>query len=387
MSAIFFTLAVFVVYTYVGYPLLIALLARLRGSPWMQHPIELSASVILPVHNGMALLPAKIECLLQMDANLIRELIVVLDGRDDEAKRWLDRVDDARLKVVVLTTQLGKSAALRHGMEAATSDLLLFVDVRPTVTENAIRQLFTNFADPQVGCVAGELLVETFSNGETSAVGGLYWRYEQWIRNSESAYHSPVGVYGGFYAVRRELATLPNDGLILDDMFQPLWIIRQGYRSVVDRRAIVVDQWPATNAGEFQRKVRTLAGNFQLCANEPWLLTHKNPVLLQLISHKLFRLVVPYCLLGMLLSSMLLAAHSRAWLAIVVIQAGTMLLALLGNRVSLPLLRKLALAANAFYLLNAAAVWALWTYISTPEPLWKIWKPTASPVHGSRVAG
>lgn len=328
----------------------------------------------------MALLPAKVDCLRRMGADLIHEIIVILDGSDEEAERWLKHLDDSRVRIVKLPMQQGKSAALRRGMEVATSDLLLFIDVRPVITADAIRQLISNFADPNVGCVAGELRVEPIINGETSAIGGLYWRYEQWIRNSESAYDSPVGVYGGFYAVRRSLATPPKSGLILDDMFQPLWIIRQGYRSVVDQRAIVVDQWPATHAGEFQRKVRTLAGNFQLCAEEPWLLTPRNPVLLQLVSHKLLRLAVPYCLIGMLLSSIIMANHhSHLWLAVALFQIAVILLGAFGNRMRISLLNRINAGASALLLLNAAAVWALWIYVSTPGPLWKIWKPTPSP--------
>ncbi len=369
----------FVLYTYAGYPLLIAALAYFKRSPWRQHVIPLSASVILPVHNGMALLPAKVESLRQMPPDLIYEIIVVLDGSDEEAERWLKLLDDPRVRVAKLPNQQGKSAALRRGMEVATSDLLLFIDIRPDITADSVRQLITNFADPQVGCVAGELHVEAI-DGETSADGGLYWRYEQWIRNSESAYNSPVGVYGGFYAVRRSLATPPKNGLILDDMFQPLWIIRQGYRSVVDQHAIVVDRWPTTHAGEFQRKVRTLAGNFQLFAEEPWILTPHNPVMLQLVSHKLLRLAVPYCLIAMLLSSIAMANHhSHLWLAVALLQIGVILLGVFGNHMRIPLLNRISAGASALLLLNAAAVWALWIYISTPGPLWKIWKPTPSP--------
>ena len=91
-------------------------------------------------------------------------------------------------------------------------------------------------------------------------------------------------------------------GIILDDMFQPLSIIRQGYRSVVDPLAQVYDTWPEKVGGEFHRKVRTLAGNFQLFQLAPWTLTPQNRVLFQLISHKAVRLVVPYLMVLLLVS-------------------------------------------------------------------------------------
>ena len=122
--------------------------------------------------------------------------------------------------------------------------------------------------------MAGELILRQEGHDAASeAVGGLYWRYEQWIRKCEALFDSPVGVYGGFYAIRRELFVPQPAGMILDDMFQPLSIIRQGYRSVLDSRACVYDTWPKKVEGEFHRKVRTLAGNFQLFQLAPWTLS------------------------------------------------------------------------------------------------------------------
>ncbi|AFL89063.1 glycosyl transferase [Terriglobus roseus DSM 18391] len=381
MRTLFFVSLAMVVYTYAGYPLLIALMARLRPKPWIHGGDTRSASVILPVHNGLRLLPWKINSLLAMDPAVIKEVIVVLDGCTDDSAAWLATLNDPRLRPVVMTEHGGKAAALRRGMSVATAELLLFVDIRPEVTEESVRQLFQNFADPAVGCAAGELRIRVDAGHAqaASAVGGLYWKYEQWIRNSEAAYDSPVGVYGGFYAIRRELACDPPNGLILDDMFQPLNIIRQGYRSVVDREALVYDRWPATATGEFQRKVRTLAGNFQLVAENSWTLSAKNRVLFQLISHKLMRLVVPYCLLAMLLSAGSLAMHSAGWAFVAIAEAALLLVALLGLRMRLPLVGKVSAALSALLLLNAAAVQALWTYAFTRGPLWKIWNATAIP--------
>jgi cellulose synthase/poly-beta-1,6-N-acetylglucosamine synthase-like glycosyltransferase len=378
---LFFVALTIVLYTYAGYPLLIAQLARRKPSPWKQSAEPQSASVILPVHNGLALLPWKLDGLLTMDPALIKEIIVILDGCTDGSAEWLSEVRDPRVIPVVMKEQAGKAAALSRGMALATADLLLFVDIRPEVTESAIRQLSSNFADPNVGCAAGELRirVDAAHSESTSAVGGLYWKYEQWIRNSEAAYDSPVGVYGGFYAIRRSLASEPPDGLILDDMFQPLQVIRQGYRSIVDQQALVYDRWPSTAAGEFQRKVRTLAGNFQLVAEHPWMLSTENRVLFQLVSHKLLRLVVPYCLLTMLVIAPLLGIHSDVWAVVACLQTMLLLLVLLGLRTKLPVVGKAASALSALLLLNAAAVWALWTFVFTRGPLWKIWTP--APVH------
>ena len=141
-------------------------------------------------------------------------------------------------------------------------------------------------------------------------MGSLYWRYEQWIRRSESRADSTVGVYGGFYAIRRRLASRLPEAAVLDDMLQPLGVIRQGYRVVVDSRARVHDVWPRTLRGEFQRKARTLAGNFQLLRLAPWVVSGENRLRFTFISHKLLRLTTPALLVALAAASAALAARS-----------------------------------------------------------------------------
>jgi cellulose synthase/poly-beta-1,6-N-acetylglucosamine synthase-like glycosyltransferase len=261
--------------------------------------------------------------------------------------------------------------------------VILFVDIRPEIAPGAIQQLVSNFADEKVGCVSGNLKLRDDGHDATSAaVGGFYWRYEQWIRTCEATIDSPVGVYGGFYAIRRRLAVLQPAGIILDDMFQPLSIIRQGYRSVVDQNAYVYDTWPKKVEGEFHRKVRTLAGNFQLFQLEPWTLTPRNPVLFQLFSHKVMRLIVPYLLVLMLISAVMLAAGSPLYLAFAMVQIVGWAVAIIGVRYRIPILHRAAAPAGALLVLNAAAIVGFYKFLFTRGPLWKIWnagKPVAVP--------
>jgi biofilm PGA synthesis N-glycosyltransferase PgaC len=379
-----------VLYTYAGYPLMMAFLARFRPRPWKRAPMQASVSVVMAVHNGAAMLPWKISHLLTLAPDLITEIIFVSDGSTDRTAQLLSEITDPRAKTILLPQQAGKATALNQGIAAATGEILLFVDIRPRIEAGAITALLSNFADPTVGCAAGELLVQSndsnaAQDAAAGSVSGLYWKYEQWIRNCEAAWDSPVGVYGGFYAARRSLVRAMPDGLILDDMLQPLTIIRQGYRSVVDRSAIVIDQWPARTADEFSRKVRTLAGNFQLMAKATWVLSPRNRVLWQLVSHKFLRLAVPYFFLWMLVCACILSTHSLWWAAIAALQLAFWLIALLALRVRLPILHRVASPASALLLLNAAAVAGLCRALFTNGPLWKTWSPTAAPAGGPYV--
>jgi cellulose synthase/poly-beta-1,6-N-acetylglucosamine synthase-like glycosyltransferase len=162
--------------------------------------------------------------------------------------------------------------------------------------QEAIGALVADFADPEVGAVSGELVITTPGERSTPAAqeGGLYWRYEKWIRASESLIDSSIGMTGAIAALRRQLfEPLPTD-TVLDDVLIPLRIIRRGYRVAFEPRARAYDGVPATARDEFARKVRTLAGNFQLFARERWMLRPSaNRLWIETLSHKGLRLALP----------------------------------------------------------------------------------------------
>ncbi len=375
-----------IVYVYAGYPLWIFLRSRVRPHKWKQAEIYPSVSFVVAVHNGAKLLRDKIGNLLHQDypAELL-QVVVASDGSDDGTNEILSEISDPRLVRVICPEHRGKANALNHAMSRATGDILVFVDIRPKLERQALRQIVSNFADPGVGCVAGELCLRISDHDAgTKAVSSLYWRYEQGIRKCESAVDSPVGVYGGFYAVRRELAITIPEGLILDDMYQPLCIVRRGFRSVIDDRARVWDVWPKTSAAEFERKVRTLAGNYQLVQKATWLLGSTNRLRFELLSHKLARLTVPFFLFTLLWSSFALRSTTfyAALLAGQVLFYGVALLGLLWNT---RLLRRIAGPASAFLLLNAAAVVAFIMFVFRSDSLLGLWVKQEAPAEKQSV--
>jgi len=137
---------------------------------------------------------------------------------------------------------------------------------------------------------------------------GMYWTYEKWIRRAESRSGSVVGATGAIYAIRRGLyQPLPEDTL-LDDVLTPLNIIMQGHRVVYEGRAKAYDHVSGNVQQEWQRKVRTLAGNWQLLKLRPPLSSFReNPIFWRFMSHKILRLVVPFCLILAFASSILLS--------------------------------------------------------------------------------
>jgi len=377
---LFWFAAAFVAYSYLGYPLWIYVRSRLWPNRWTQAEIFPSVSIIMPVHNGAKGLRQKLNHLLNLDyPKGLLEVVVVSDGSTDGTNRILGEIADSRLVSIICPENRGKANALNYAMNQAKGEVVVFVDIRPKLEKTALRQIISNFADPTVGCVAGELCLRIKDHdASTNAVSGLYWRYEQGIRKCEALVDSPVGVYGGFYAVRRELAATIPEGLILDDMYQPLSIVRRGFRSVIDDRARVWDVWPETSGAEFHRKVRTLAGNYQLLWKEPWLLGRTNRLRFQLISHKLTRLAVPIFLFVLLWASFYLRA-SEPYAAVLLAQILFYALATTGLVWDTPVLKRVAGPASAFVLLNAAAVVAAIKYALSPRSLLGLWIKAESP--------
>ena len=160
------------------------------------------------------------------------EIVVVSDGSTDETASRARKFTSDWLQVVELPKNLGKAAALNVGCQAARNEILVFADVRQSWAKDTLEQLVENFSDPRVGAVSGDLVVAS-SSGVMAGVG-LYWRFEKWLRRQESRLHSTLGVSGSICAVRRELFKPIPQGTILDDVYWPIQVVRQGFRVVHD---------------------------------------------------------------------------------------------------------------------------------------------------------
>ncbi len=338
VEAVFWTSAFVILYCYLGYPLLLSAWARLANRPPRKAPIDAtrewpSISIILAARNEAALLPARITNLRDLTYTGRREIVVVSDGSTDGSAEALAGFGgEVRLLEVPAG---GKPLALNAGVAAATGDIIVFADARQHFCPAALVELAANFADEKVGGVTGELVLDCEgSESIESTIGdgvGLYWKYEKWLRRKESAVWSTLGATGAIYALRRRLWTpLPPDAL-LDDVLAPMRAVLAGYRIVFEERARAFDRTSPDAAAEARRKTRTLAGNYQILAQEPrLLLPFVNPVWVQYLSHKIGRLVIPWCLLAVLVSSAILAASSRLYFAVFCAQVGFYGLADLG---------------------------------------------------------
>jgi biofilm PGA synthesis N-glycosyltransferase PgaC len=359
----------FVAYTYLGYPLWLFVQSRWRSRPISSQAIIPSVSVVMAAYNEAGALPKKLQNLADQAYPAGRiEIIVVSDGSTDDTDRIMVACTQDRVHYFALPQHAGKAVALNRAIRAAEGEIIVFTDVRQSIDADAVRFLVSNFADPQVGCVSGELMLGDGHGGAAGKGLGLYWKLEKKIREWESASGSVMGVTGALYAARKELLVPIPEGTLLDDVYLPLHITRQGKRVIFEPRARAYDTIVSPGR-EFRRKVRTLAGNYQLVRLAPWLLTPLNPVRFRFICHKLFRLWVPFGLAGLLVTSALLrSTFYQVLFLLQILFYGLGLLALC--RPKLGLLTRLADVCLAFMLMNTAAAVALVWFLGGKKEIW-----------------
>lgn len=364
MSVLFIGCVAFILYTYVGYPLLLGRRARRRTAlPDPAVRVLPPLTVVIPAYNERAALRAKIENVLASRYPEDRlKVIVIIDGATDGTVLAAQGVRDPRLEVIEKPQRQGKMAALNDAMRRVTTPVTVLTDAAELLAPDTLALLAARFNEPTLGAVSGELEFVDVETGVSQNLG-RYWQYEKSIRLHEAAVGSVIGATGPIYALRTPLYRPLSADTILDDVAIPFEVVRQGYRVSYERRARATEHCTASGRQEFIRKRRTLAGNYQLIFRYPDLLVpFKSPIAWQFWSHKVFRLLVPYALLGVfigsfgldpplrdLMISLQLAFYmTAAWSHVTKTQARSGWLAL----------------PYTFCLLNGAAVAAFFDYLS-----------------------
>jgi len=371
LSLFWFSVAL-ILYTYLGYPVLIRMLPARRDARTPRRDDPPRVSVVMAVRDEEAMVGRRIDDLLAQDYPEDRiEIIVVSDGSVDGTERVVkERMQlDGRVRFIGLPNPAGKAVALNAGLREADGEIVVFADARQRFNREAVRRLVERFENPEVGAVSGELILKR----EPSQIGegvSAYWSYEKRLRRAESDAGSMIGATGCIYAIRKALFVPIPEGTLLDDVWVPMQIVLNGHRAVFEPGAVAFDSVSKDASQEFRRKVRTLAGNLQIVYLMPELiLPWRNPVAFQFISHKLLRLAAPFALILILLSNLFL--RDGIYAVTLSGQAVWYFLGLAGAiRTGGGLFRKLVSFPAAFLVLNAAAVVGTILFLRGKKDLW-----------------
>jgi poly-beta-1,6-N-acetyl-D-glucosamine synthase len=311
MAAIFFwTTFLIIFYSYLGYPLIVALICYFypfqRARNKYTNP---NISVVVSAYNEEAIIATKIKNFISLDYPAQKlELLIGSDGSTDKTNQILSQYRSKRIRTFIYKNRGGKSSVLNRLVREAKGEILVFSDANTIYEKDSIRKLIQHFGDKSIGGVCGKLQLinpndNTGGKGET-----LYWDYENKLKYYESKIQTVLGANGAIYALRRELySPLPEHKVIMDDFVAPLKVVEKGYRVIYEPEAMGVETTSPDMEGEFRRKIRIGAANFNALSEIKSLLNPKKGfVAMGLWSHKIFRWFAPFLLLICFISNIFL---------------------------------------------------------------------------------
>jgi cellulose synthase/poly-beta-1,6-N-acetylglucosamine synthase-like glycosyltransferase len=313
MTAVAIVSALTVAWVYVGYPLALALLGRVRPRPRVKGPLEPRLSVIVAAHDEVEVIADKVANVLASDypPELV-ELIVASDGSTDGT---VHAARDAGATLVLDLPRMGKLSALNRAAAAASGEILVFTDADSLFEPGTLRRLVSNFADARVGGVAANIVRVVREAGRPVARGeGLYWRYERLLKRLEDRVGSVVSASGHLYAIRRRCFRESDQTAGTDDFLISSSVVLQGSRLAFDEEARVLVATSEEGGTELRRKVRVMNRGLRsaLALGDGLLPTRTGLYALEVVFHKLLRRLVGFFLLALLAATAVLGW----WLAL-----------------------------------------------------------------------
>ncbi len=306
MIAAFFWLCVgSILYTYIGYPLVLWLLVRHRPTSVSGTLAAPPVTLLIAAYNEASSIARKLENSLELDYPPERlHILVAADGSDDATVQIVRSFAERGVELSYSPERRGKMAAINRAMPRARGEIVVFSDANNMYESNVLKELVTHLGDATVGAVTGAKVIAR-GDGVLGDYEGLYWKYESFIKESETRLGNCTGVAGEILAIRRDLYEPPPDHIINDDFYIAMHVIQRGFRVVYAPRAVSLERVSATAKDEMIRRARIAAGRFQAIALAGSFLRWKRPLVAwQVISHKFMRPLVPIAMIGALIANM-----------------------------------------------------------------------------------
>ncbi len=350
-------------WTHAGYPAAMGVLARLRPRPVARKDITPSVALVVSAHDEEAVIGRRVENLLALDYPAERlEIVVASDGSTDRTDAIVEEIVARESRVRLLRCpREGKVAAQHRSVRATSSEVLAFTDANTEWKPDALRKLVRSLADAEVGYVCGQLRLES---PDGANMEGLYWRYEVWVREQESAASSITAGNGAIYAVRRE-AYVEDDPKFGHDFGFPYLMEQGGRRAVYDPEAIAVEKPASEPEDEYGRKVRMNARSWGHIVTGRMFRRMRPLYFAELVSHRVLRYSSGFLHVGVLVSNLALLGRGPFYRVFLALQLGGLGLAAAGRaRLPVPGAR----LAYYYYVVTKATAAGLVRYLRTGTP-------------------
>ena len=309
MATLFWLCMAIVVYTYVGYGIVLYLLVFVKRLATKAKPLADITDDRLPevtlmvcAYNEEDIIAEKMDNTRRLDYPSDRlHLVWVTDGSNDNTNVLLSAYPE--VKVIYFPERRGKAAALKHGIKEIDTEIVMMTDANTMLNPEAVREVARLMQDPTVGCVSGEKKVMARSDSDEAAQGeGLYWKYESTLKRLDSELYSAMGAAGELCVIRRQLMTDIPDDTLLDDFIISMEIVKKGYKIAYTSNAYAMEYGSADLHEESKRKRRIAAGGLQSCWRLRSLMNPlRHPVVaFQFVSHRVLRwTITPVCLFAL----------------------------------------------------------------------------------------
>lgn len=309
MATLFWLCMAIVVYTYVGYGIVLYLLVFVKRLTTKANPLADITDDRLPevtlmvcAYNEEDIIAEKMDNTRRLDYPSDRlHLVWVTDGSNDNTNVLLSAYPE--VKVIYFPERRGKAAALKHGIKEIDTEIVMMTDANTMLNPEAVREVARLMQDPKVGCVSGEKKVMARSDSDEAAQGeGLYWKYESTLKRLDSELYSAMGAAGELCVIRRQLMTDIPDDTLLDDFIISMEIVKKGYKIAYTSNAYAMEYGSADLHEESKRKRRIAAGGLQSCWRLRSLMNPlRHPVVaFQFVSHRVLRwTITPVCLFAL----------------------------------------------------------------------------------------
>ena len=309
MATLLWLCMAIVVYTYVGYGIVLYLLVFVKRLATKAKPLADITDDRLPevtlmvcAYNEEDIIAEKMDNTRRLDYPSDRlHLVWVTDGSNDNTNVLLSAYPE--VKVIYFPERRGKAAALKHGIKEIDTEIVMMTDANTMLNPEAVREVARLMQDPKVGCVSGEKKVMARSDSDEAAQGeGLYWKYESTLKRLDSELYSAMGAAGELCVIRRPLMTDIPDDTLLDDFIISMEIVKKGYKIAYTSNAYAMEYGSADLHEESKRKRRIAAGGLQSCWRLRSLMNPlRHPVVaFQFVSHRVLRwTITPVCLFAL----------------------------------------------------------------------------------------
>jgi cellulose synthase/poly-beta-1,6-N-acetylglucosamine synthase-like glycosyltransferase len=301
-----------ILYTYLIYPFLIAVFALVFGKNPTSKDMYPKVSLVVSMYNESKVIADKIANSFGLNYPKDKiEIVLGSDGSIDKTAEIVKSYNDTRIKFYDFPVRRGKISVINDLIGKSTGEIIILSDANTILENNAVKELVSWFHDTSVGCVCGKLELKAADDGHNAEFEGIYWKYESFIKEQEGKLGCLLGANGGIYAIRKELfSPLPAD-TIIDDFLIPIRILYAGYKVYYNASALAYEETAKTIAQESIRKVRIGAGNYQAMVYACDLLNISHGLSSFVFwSHKVLRWFVPFLLIIVLLSNLLLIRQS-----------------------------------------------------------------------------